>query len=745
MFCALLLALMPMRALAAEGDAVIARNDNIYIESIFVDGDTLYLKGDRLYTYHIGDADMTACELEPELSDFCEEGESVGYDGLIFADGGTLYSINHIMRYGESSSRVTGTVLSEVEIGSDGTAALVNSREIRWPEELVEIEGRNSYPMTPQNLFARDGVLYFFVYGNAADQAYALKLESMELVPIQTENLQSMLPYADGKVLLHSYNYTNQAVLETYDPVTGRTEKLCEIANDYGGFSGLACSADTGEVYCVMGGEIHPVNLTAGTVGEGVADMPLTVFSNRSGCMLGDYYVYAADEGVIIRSTKPAERPTRRIKVCDSHWLNGLMDTYFDFTNIHGDVSVSVSRDYNDRKKLVEDMMNRQDNVDIYILNIRDGSYDALLQRGYMAELDGSEKLTAELENVYPSIRDVLTRDGHVVAVPVGAYCWSLGVNERALARIGLTSEDVPTNWMDFLDFLADKLPQHLTPESGVDLIYEGMSAKEAKWSLFSEIFTAYNSYVTTTMDVPEYDTELLRALMEKLERVDFTAFGLTDAEEDASGRVFSAEYHDDQQLFDFNIGISFGNFYTDYTPIVMSMDENTPAILPLELYAAFINPFSQEQELCVEFLEMLMDNLGEEVRYNFCPDLTEPIRRPDAEEYLKYEQEYYEDMKKRYEEADEADKQALEEQLRQAEKWLERAERDSWLISAEQIEWFRANDDDLVAEGNNWLYADSSGEAYELMMQYLQGQIDARQFLQGVEKKARMMQMEGN
>lgn len=745
MFCALLLALMPTSALAAEGDAVIARDDNIYIESIFVDGDTLYLKGDRLYTYHIGDADMTACELEPELSDFCEEGESVGYDGMIFADGGTLYSINHIMRYGENSSQVTGTVLSEVEIGGDGTAALVNSREIQWPEELVEIEGQNSYPLMPQNLFAHDGMLYFFVYGNVADQAYALKLENMELMPIQTENIQSMLPYADGKVLLHSDNYTNQAVLESYDPATGRTEKLCEIANDYGGPSGLACNEDTGEVYCVMGGEIHPVDLTAGTVGEGVADMPLTVYSNRSGCMLGDYYVYAADEGVIIRNTKPTERPARRIKVCDSQWLDGLMDAYFDFTNTHGDVSVSVSRDYNDRKNLVEDMMNRQDNVDIYILNIRESSYDALLQRGYMAELDGSEKLTAELENVYPSIRDVLTRDGRVVAVPVGAYCWVLGVNERALTRIGLTLEDVPTNWMDFLDFLADKLPQHLTPESGVDLFYEGISARDAKWSLFAEIFTAYNSYVMATMDVPEYDTELLRALMEKLGRVDFTAFGLTDAGEDAASGTFFVEYYDDQQLFDFNIGISFGNYYTDYTPIAMSMDANTPAILPLELYAAFINPFSQEQELCVEFLETLMDNLGEEVRYNFCPDLTEPIRRPDAEEYLKYEKEYYEDMKKRYEEADDVDKQALEEQLKQAEEWLERAERDSWLVSAEQIEWFRANDDYLVAEGNNWLYADSSGEAYELMMQYLQGQIDARQFLQGVEKKARMMQMEGN
>ena len=101
--------------------------------------------------------------------------------------------------------------------------------------------------------------------------------------------------------------------------------------------------------------------------------------------------------------------------------------------------------------------------------------------------------------------------------------------------------------------------------------------------------------------------------------------------------------------------------------------------------------------------------------------------------------------MKKQYDEAEPADKQAMEEVLADAEDWLSQAERDSWLIGAEQIEWFRANDDYLTVVGDNWLYSDSSGEAYELMQQYADGRIDARQFLQSVEKKARMMQLEGN
>ena len=92
-----------------------------------------------------------------------------------------------------------------------------------------------------------------------------------------------------------------------------------------------------------------------------------------------------------------------------------------------------------------------------------------------------------------------------------------MGVNEQALKRLGLTIEDVPTNWSDYLDFLSDVLPQHMTPDCGVELFYSGMTESDARWQLFGQMFTTYLNYVDATMDVPKYDTELMRTLMEKL------------------------------------------------------------------------------------------------------------------------------------------------------------------------------------------------------------------------------------
>ena len=174
---ALLLLLSPMNALAVESDAVIAREDQRYIQTIFADGDTLYLQGDQLYTYHIGDEDMVSHELQLDLSAFFEDGMSYDNTGVLFADGGQIYAFYFLMRYEEDSAQVEGAVFGRIAINDDGTASLTDARLVEWPEELVEHYDGNAYPVTPQNLFASDGVLYFFAYTGMDDQVFALEWE----------------------------------------------------------------------------------------------------------------------------------------------------------------------------------------------------------------------------------------------------------------------------------------------------------------------------------------------------------------------------------------------------------------------------------------------------------------------------------------------------------------------------------------------------------------------------------------
>ena len=52
----------------------------------------------------------------------------------------------------------------------------------------------------------------------------------------------------------------------------------------------------------------------------------------------------------------------------------------------------------------------------------------------------------------------------------------------------------------------------------------------------------------------------------------------------------------------------------------------------------------------------------------------------------------------------------------------------------------FRANDDHLTAMGESWFV----DEGEELTMQYIQGRLDAGQYLRQMENKVRMRAMEG-
>lgn len=336
-------------------------------------------------------------------------------------------------------------------------------------------------------------------------------------------------------------------------------------------------------------------------------------------------------------------------------------------------------------------------------------------------------------------------RNGRPVAIPVRAYGWAFGVNERALERIGLTIDDVPANWSDFLDFLANELPAAMENDPEVSLYYSDFTQSQMRRTLFTQIFEDYQNYANAQMDILSFDTPLLNDLLTKLEQIDFGALGMiADEDYEEDGVMVAYSYDDSSTLFEFGIGVTFGNYYSDYTPIVMSMDAETPAVLTMEGCVAFVNPFSKNVDLAIEYLETLQRRIDVETTYNFYPDLAEPVRRENYEEQMQYAQEYYDEVKKQYDEAEEADKQAMEEMLKEAERWLEQEERYSWQISVDQIDWFRSNDDYLAVSQGNWLYQDSAGEARELMMQYYEGQIDVKQFLSGIEKKVRMMMMEG-
>ena len=742
------LALLALPALAAEGDAVYGKDPDgasLYFSYGFPLGDEAWFSSGSiaLYSCRAGDEDLTEHTIVlPER----ENGASYGDDLLTFAADGQLYALDLLTSYGENSQFVGATLYKLTGDGEE--LACEKVCDVDW-DDLVDYYDQDSYASRPDAIVGVSGKALLRVYDNTGTNcAYALDLStgSLERVDGLTD-FYAVTLYRDDTLLVEQYNYDQPeaARLAVYDPSDDSVQPLGEIAvAQYSPMNNLAYDAATDTIYCAKGGEICPVDVQAGQIGAGVTDMPLENYGSSVAFVLpGGYYV-ACSEGVLVRNLDPGQRAEIRLKVNDSGWNDCVNTAYYRFSNAHGDVSCVLSRDWNETQNLLEGMMNRDDSIDVYVLNTSTTIFDALYKRGYLMELDGSEKLAAFAETMYPDIREAISTNGRLVALPVSLNSWVPGVSEKALEALGMTLDDVPTNWMDFLDFLAG-LEEPLS-EGKVHLFYEGYTTEDARNDLFYAIFEAYQRYVNAVDPAMGYNTDLLRGLLTKLENIDFAALGLPEpVEDDENGRSVSGSYSEDSILMQTGVGCTFGNFYGGFTPLLMGLDADTPMPLVLNADVAVVNPFTKHPQQALEFMETLADSLPVGVRYCVDPSLNEVIRGAQNEENLREAQKWVDETRAQLDEADEVDRQMLEESLAQAEENLAYWEEYGWDVGQKELDWYRGHDEHIALAGVEWLYADDSGEAWELISQYRDHQISLDEMLTGIDRKVQMMLLEGN
>ena len=743
---ALALALSTVPAFAAQGDMLLGRGDEntYYYNYGFPMGDTFCMvSGNALYTYRMGETEI----VEHPIALRQQEGEA-SEEIFPFAVDDALYAISLVSDYADDAEFL-GATLCRLIPGDEQDYTLEDVAKLDW-SGLTEYYDQSSYPVRPENLIGMGGKLVFRAYDESSNyNLYVLDVDSARLERVDAiHDFYSLTPYRDGALLVQSYSYERPAMTQllVFDPESESVQMLAEMeVDEYSPLDGLADDADTDTVYCARAGEIHPIDLQGGVIAEGVTDMPLETYGNSTAYVMPGSFYLLCNDGLVVRNLDPGERAEKRLKICDSSWEDSVTNAYFKFSNAHGDVSCVLSHDWNEAMNLLENMMNRDDSIDIYVLPSTSNIYDALYRRGYLMELDGSEKLVALAESMYPDLREGISANGRLVAVPVSFSSWSIGVNEQPLNALGYTMDDVPDNWMDLLDFIAS-LEQPLSENPKIHLFYAGYTAREARNDLFNSLFEDYQHYVNAVDPDLGYNSPLLRALLTRLEQIDFVALGcIEDTGDEDGASVDVLDYDEDAVLFSTSVGRTFGTFYTSYTPLLLGLDADTPMSMVLRADLAFVNPFTKNPDLALAFLEELADNLSLGTRYTLDPTLNEPVRGAQNEQNVADVQEWVANARKALEDADAADRQALEENLQTALNDLEYWENYGWDVSQREIDWFRSHDDSLALDRVNWLYADESGDAWDLISQYLDGAISLDEMLAGVNRKAQMMRLEGN
>lgn len=760
----LMLALLcaPAGALAAKGDAVFGRDmyetydDGIYGACVM--GDGVYMYGSsHVYTWKIGEADLTALDLEMP-----ESGENQSYSiARIFSDGETLYGMVTLYESGENKYSLKRLELREIEL-ADGKARLGEPRELDATNMTVDYgNGPNLFQIN--DLCCIGDRAFMYVYDDMGNsKVYAMNLADGAGSYLDVEQPVQITPYADGQLLIETYDYSaSKCELILYDPESESYTPACAplepsvLGDGYGALRGLAYSRESDRLFFLSDGYIKAAKDFDIENAEAVAELSMSSYSDASGLLLpGDYYVYSTYDATTVRATNAEELPETRLTVQNAGYSRAVTDSYYNFLNTRGDVAVILSQDYVQDSKIIESMMNRDSGTDIYVMSVQSQAYDALFGRGYMAELE-DETIRAAVEGMYPGIRAVLERDGEIVAVPIGLYGWTVGLNAEGFEKIGVSLDEVPDNWPEFLDFLAE-LPDKLPEDGKVRIFEEYWTQEDLRLTMLTNILTTYSNAIAAEGRDPSYDTPELRNALEKLVALDFAALGVKASEEEEDAGmggvsisrtiyVGGAPEERTYTLIEPSTGCTLGNFYNESVPHLLSIAPGETAQLPVDLNVAFVNPFSEHVEIATEFLAEIVRNLETDAIYNLSDAQNEPVRNRYYEENMQNMQKTLDEARALLEEAEPVDRPMLEENVAQIEQSMEEMEGYSWDISAEALEWYRAHAENLFVQRYNYMYSSDDAGIFDLYQQFRENKIDVTTFLKTLDQKVRMMALEGN
>ena len=730
----LLLALMLLASAAvAEGNRLLSLEGaeyGGYISGMFTDGETLYIVSDmKLLTWKAGEEAPTAWDAG-DMHLPTEDGgeEYVGiYEFRMYADGEGLHAVRlgHDADYQPDSLRLYDMTLS------DGAITAKETARVALPDAM-----RSEF--YPNAAYVQDGVIYLLGDNETGSVVAAIDMENPKQGrTTQLSGYQSrLMPTREG-VLVTDQDYMNERHSVCRIGEDAGLDEVCALPMEA---AGVAADPETGAVYAAIDGRVRRVDAATGEAGEAVGVLPV---QPENAVIMGRSYAAILGGSVAVLDLDGQVDESAVLTIESGgydDWLNRAVVAY---SVEHPELPPVLGHDaYN----VLDGMMTQSPDTDIYVVSGYDGaSYEALLNRGYMLPLDGSEKLANLAGRVYPRLREKLTRDGVLVALPLGLNGSGMGMSKALLEKMGIAVDDIPRDWPGFLDFMEESLKPALDQLGEKDRFsYDDMNAQDFRAFLCRQMLGDFEQASGAAGVIPNYEDPRLLAAMERLEQIDFTEYGLPDKNEgdEGMGYGWSSENH---YLIQFDAGFMFSDMnMIDSQPLALGFGDDLPGVLAVRLSAAFINPYSKHGEQAVAFLETLADRLPDEVLYALCPDLNEPVRNPGAEKEAAWFETQLEQWKKLLDEAAPEDRQMLQEQLDSLtgdyEDYLQNR---SWLISAEQLAWYRANAESMVVATPSWFERDSSGEAYQLMQQYDDGQLSVREFLAAVNKKARMMAME--
>ena len=684
---------------------IASHNGTLYV----LTGDGLYQKVEEgwmlldstvMYALDM-DADDEAVYLLEEAYD--EDGSGYRILQMAFQDQGML-------------AQPTETCSIHWDIGTDAWVSISG----------FTVQGGNAY------LLVRDVI-------NGGDDyiLYRVNLSDGKGEKVLSGSFTELIRYKDGLLLARQYDESKALQPDgTYllpevvviDPSNGTVTKIGVMNNHDDG--ALAYDAATDNIYFSNSSCVFRITDAAPEqVGRLFSSVMARVYSHAVICQ-GRYYIDDALDGVISSSIDPALMVTSILRI-DPSYL-GIEAQIRSFAKLHPEIAIEYAQDVpTEADKFLENMKTAQ--VDVYACWL-DSDFIHLRDKKYVADLSASNVLTDAVKAMMPNLTKELLVDGHLYALPVSIDGSVHGYYPAAFEEAGIPLEEVPKTYEEFLDFIVTWNKEYMLDHDNIAFFdyAPDLFADLLERIVDTQILTCIAEGVPVTFDTPAMHSLLNR---------------LVDLKTAISGLSYHAVVWNSNELALFKDYYSAKpeGYRIDYARALrLSLDDETPPVIKVDLGVMYINPYSENFDAAVELLEYLAQNLDICTATALCVDQSDPIETTGYAESHAFYQEQVALTELALAQATDVDKTDLEEALRMAQGYLALVESERIAMTSKEITQYRQ---DIAAYytcmTDGFATVNSSEQISNLRQRLIDGQIGADEFIRQMESIVRMMQIE--
>lgn len=434
------------------------------------------------------------------------------------------------------------------------------------------------------------------------------------------------------------------------------------------------------------------------------------------------------------------ELPKQVIRIEQAYELTDILRSYCEE---HPEVGIETVEVDAYEAEAISRHMKSDAAADIYAINLNSGAFTVLRDKGYMVELSGDERLMSVVSAMYPNLTGELLRDGHLYALPYAMYASGMGYFPATLEKVGLTKEELPTTYMELLDFIQLWYDEYFYENENVPLLDDTYSLYDL---LMGGIFNAQLLACEAQGKPITFNTPTMQALLKRLVALKPVLQAMyPEQEESSSGMiVYGGGDGGTPVLSDYKEAMlneleSDSDWFSVYMPL--ALDEDTPPYIQTSLDVLVVNPASKARDAACELLAYIAEHLDKETRTLLMPDVNEPIRNDRYEEQLENMNDTIAAMQAEMEKADDADKRSFEESIQEMIRYRDEG-LEQWRVTEEMIADYRQRATLLYPTASS-VFSGDSNAAEKILQRFMDGQISPEQFIKEFDRIVTMMQME--